>query len=85
MYFLFVLTTDFSMFKKEFHFKNSFKMGCARKRLRSLKFHTFTIATSFVATASNLFNNNFPREGGELRRIPVVQIGSSVKMSAYSV
>ena len=53
MYFLYVLTTDFSMFKKEFHFKNSFKMGCARKRLRSLKFHTLTIATSFVATTSN--------------------------------
>lgn len=84
MYFLFVLTTDFSMFKKEFHFKNSFKMGCARKRLRSVKFHTFTIATSFVATASNLFNNNFPREGGEGGFL-WVQIGSSVKMSAYSV
>lgn len=72
------------MFKKEFHFKNSFKMGCARKRLRSLKFHTFTIATSFVATTSNLFNNNFPREGGEGVFL-CVQIGSSVKMSAYSV
>ena len=77
MVMLFVLT-DFSMFKKEFHFKNSFKRACARKRLRSLKFHTLTIANSFVATASNqvriglTYLNKDPEEGWG-RRIPVVK------------
>lgn len=63
------------MFKKEFHFKNSFKVP---------EVPHFHRCKSFVATASNLFNNNFPREGGEGGFL-WVQIGSSVKMSAYSV
>lgn len=78
MYFLFVLTTDFSMFKKESHFKNSFK-----KKVKVPEVPHFHHCKSFVATASNLFNN-FPREGGEGGFL-WVQIGSSVKMSAYSV